>query len=48
MVVAFTTDRGPVRVRFAAEITATQPVVVASRPIEAGQVSPRPTSLSSR
>lgn len=38
MVVAFTTERGPVRVRFAAEITATQPVVVASRPIEAGQV----------
>ena len=36
--VAFSTDRGPVRVRFEADVTATQAVVVATQPIERGQV----------
>ncbi len=37
-VIAFSTERGVVRVRVAANITATQPVVVAARPIERGRV----------
>ena len=38
LVVAFSTDRGPVRVRLEADITATRAVVVATRPIERGHV----------
>ena len=38
LVVAFSTERGPVRVRFEADVTATQSVVVATQPIERGHV----------
>jgi flagella basal body P-ring formation protein FlgA len=38
MVVAFSTERGPVRVRLEAVVTVTQAVVIATRPIERGQV----------
>jgi flagella basal body P-ring formation protein FlgA len=38
LVVAFSTERGPVRVRLVADVTAVQAVVVATRPIERGQV----------
>jgi flagella basal body P-ring formation protein FlgA len=38
MVVAFRTERGPVRVRFVVDVNASQPVVVATRPISPGQI----------
>jgi flagella basal body P-ring formation protein FlgA len=38
MVVAFSTERGPVRVRLEADVTVAQTVVVATRPIERGSV----------
>lgn len=38
MVVAFSTERGPVRVRLKAIVTVSQTVVVATRPIERGQL----------
>lgn len=38
MVVAFSTERGPVRVRLEADVTVAQSVVVAARPIERGRV----------
>jgi flagella basal body P-ring formation protein FlgA len=38
MVVAFSTERGPVRVRFEADISVTETVVVAMQPIERGHV----------
>jgi len=38
LVVAFSTGRGPVRVRFEADVTLTRAVVVATQPIERGRI----------
>ncbi|MEX2093631.1 MAG: flagellar basal body P-ring formation chaperone FlgA [Pirellulales bacterium] len=38
LVVAFSTERGPVRVRLTADVTLTQAIVVATQPIERGHV----------